>query len=149
MREHEQESTFKWDDQRISAKDFYDLLAKYLTKYVRIEKLFIKKTLSDYPMGTLGNPVHEEICIYSRDYEYHIVIRDEKNRNYLGAGYSCRISLPGEDWHRGNDLYDGRLTLGTFFGILEDIISNELVAIENYTLSDHDNPIVEFEDMDE
>jgi hypothetical protein len=67
------------------------------------------------------------IKLYTNDYEYSINFRP--SRDYLGAGFSCRKTLPGENWHRGNDLPDGPANGSTMKKIIYSIISNELVKL--------------------
>lgn len=50
-------------------------------------------------------------------------------QGYLGCIGNTRKPRAGEDWTRGNDLRDGPLSEETWFGILGDIISYELVRV--------------------
>ena len=45
--------------------------------------------------------------------------------NYLGAGASTRMPRPGEDWSRGNDLPDGKISKDVLYGILGSIVFYE------------------------
>ena len=61
---------------------------------------------------------------------YSITARDsEDDAGYLGCIASTRKPRAGEDWTRGNDLDDGDLTKETWYRILGDIISYEMVKV--------------------
>lgn len=69
------------------------------------------------PLSTLG--------FYTDNNSYYI----HYNQNYLGCIASSRKPRAGEDWHRGNDLADGKFSEETWRRILGDIVSYELVKI--------------------
>lgn len=50
---------------------------------------------------------------------------------YLGCVSTTRKPRAGEDWSRGNDLADGPLTERTWYRILGDIISYEMVRVHH------------------
>jgi hypothetical protein len=76
--------------------------------------------------------------IYTRLNEYHIVAVQEtinnKFKSYLGCTCTSRIREPGEDWNRGRDLKDGKLSRYTWEKIKDDILWHELVQISPYIL---------------
>lgn len=77
----------------------------------------------------LGQRVHvicnnEErftIRIYTSKHSYQIVA----TKDYLGCTTSTRMSRPGENWTRGNDLPDGRFSKETLYCILCSIVFYE------------------------
>jgi len=75
---------------------------------------------------------------YTRLFEYHIVAVQEttndKYKSYLGCTCTSRMKKPGEDWNRGRDLKDGKLSRSTWEGIKDDILWHELVPISPYIL---------------
>jgi len=69
--------------------------------------------------------------IYTDGNEYNI----RAHADYLGCIVNSRKPRPGEDWHRGNDLADGKLNYETWNRILRDIIAYELKSISDYILN--------------
>lgn len=64
---------------------------------------------------------HYQAQFCTSRYKYSIAAREGKGRkSYLGCIVSERFSI------KGNDLADGPLTKGTWFSILEDIVSYEM-----------------------
>jgi len=66
----------------------------------------------------------------------HITFYSEKNSysisawyDYLGCMYSLRSPVPSEEHTRGGDLSDGDFTIGTWYKIMLDIVSHELLDI--------------------
>ena len=47
-------------------------------------------------------------------------------KGYLGCGGDSRKPRPGEDWHRGNDLPDGKYSKKTFDAIARAIVAYEI-----------------------
>jgi hypothetical protein len=78
------------------------------------------------------------VSFYTNMNEYHIVaveeIINDKYTSYLGCGCTSRLRLPGEDWNRGRDLKDGKLSIETWEKIKDDILWCELVPISPYVL---------------
>jgi len=71
------------------------------------------------------------VTFFTDGHSYHITAAE----NYLGCGASCRKPRPGEDWTRGSDLADGKLSDETWGRILRDIIVYELKTISDYVLN--------------
>lgn len=71
----------------------------------------------------VNEPGH--IYFYTNDNEYSITF----NKDYLGCIVSDRKPLPGENWTRSSDLCDGPFSHDTWLGIMNDILSVELVDI--------------------
>lgn len=74
------------------------------------------------------NPYHR-IKIYTFINYYTISATEEDDGGYLGCVSTARKSRPGEDWLRGNDLPDGKLTKETWDNIIRGIICYELEDI--------------------
>lgn len=68
--------------------------------------------------------------LFTEKYRYSIVGR--KDGSYLGCTNSVRAPNPGEDWTKGNDLADGPFSKETLEQIKSDIISCELLKIDNH-----------------
>lgn len=67
---------------------------------------------------------------YTNDHYYSIVAIDRDDEDgYLGCITSCRKPRAGEDWTRGNDLPDGKLTRETWENIKDGIIRYEIVKL--------------------
>lgn len=62
------------------------------------------------------------IRIYTSKHKYQISAR---NGTYLGCTASTRMSRPGEDWTRGNDLPDGEFSEETLARIFRSIVFYE------------------------
>jgi len=69
-----------------------------------------------------------EIVMYTDTYKYSIIANER--HNYLGASYSARKQLAGENWLRGGDLSDGTYNKDTCDKIVNSIIANELVPLK-------------------
>lgn len=69
-----------------------------------------------------------EIVMYTETYKYSIIANER--HNYLGASYSARKLLAGENWLRGGDLSNGKYNKDTCDKIIQAIISNELVPLK-------------------
>jgi hypothetical protein len=71
------------------------------------------------------------VNIYTDNYKYRInaVEKLEGEKSYLGCTVSSRKPLAGEDWTRGNDLADGKLTRETWERIKDHIIGYELIEL--------------------
>jgi len=63
-------------------------------------------------------------CTAAHTYHLHFT------GTYLGATATSRITRPGEDWNRGNDLPDGKFNRKTFDNIIRAVVGYELVALE-------------------
>lgn len=83
--------------------------------------------------GEEGYEHRYKIRLYTNDYIYSIIAIDGKqggrDKSYLGCVVSSRKMRPGETWHRGNDLSDGKLCIETWNKIKNDIIGYELVDL--------------------
>lgn len=75
-----------------------------------------------------NHPYHR-IQFFTFTNRYTIYAVERPDGGYLGCGASSRKSRPGEDWFRGNDLPDGKLTKDTWNKILHGIICYELEDI--------------------
>lgn len=51
------------------------------------------------------------------------------NDGYLGCTAVSRRWRAGEDWHRGADLIDGKLTPDTWHALVSDILAYEMVEV--------------------
>lgn len=63
---------------------------------------------------------------FTEKHEYTIRISPD----YIGGGLNCRYEEPLEDWHRGNDLVDGKCTKETLLSVFADILYNELISVK-------------------
>lgn len=71
-----------------------------------------------------------EVVIYTDTNSYKIYANSEElGVGYLGCISSARKPRAGESQTRGNDLADGPLTKETWYNIIGDILSYELVKI--------------------
>lgn len=79
-----------------------------------------------------------EVKIYTLINEYTILcISTARDYFYLRCSASCRLCRPGEDWHRGNDLPDGKMCEETWRRILTGIVRYESQYIQKgVTLDD-------------
>lgn len=74
-----------------------------------------------------GYKLKKKVAFYTKEHKYFIVaIEDEDGDGYLGCVVSARKYRPGETWHRGNDLPDGKFTTETLEQIKNKIIAYEL-----------------------
>ena len=71
------------------------------------------------------------VYLYTATNSYSIVAKVRDDGGYLGCISKCRKQRPGEDWNRGNDLPDGKLTKETWLRILKGIICYELQDISS------------------
>lgn len=67
--------------------------------------------------------------IYTDTNWYSVTAVENDKGGYLGCIAKCRKPRAGEDWHRGNDLPDGHLTLETYRNIFLAIVRYELVKV--------------------
>lgn len=95
-------------------KDFFDNINRW-SKY-QGNRTVVRR----YNDGTYA------IKLCSEKHEYCISVHND----YIGCVYNCRYRKPLEDWHRGNDLKDGKLNTETIDGILWDILRTELIPIK-------------------
>ena len=73
--------------------------------------------------------VQQRIALFTDNNEYQIVARFGCAQTYLSCMAKSRKPRAGEDWHRGSDLADGQFTYETWFRILAEIVSYELVPV--------------------
>lgn len=78
-----------------------------------------------------GRKFEQRVAIYSDNQQYMIHARwgFGEGTGYLGCIAQSRKPRAGEDHHRGSDLTDGPFTYGTWFAILGDIVSYEMVQL--------------------
>lgn len=69
--------------------------------------------------------------LYTETYEYQVSARVDDETSSLGCIARARRTRPGEDWHRMNDLPDGKLNRDTWDNILAAIVGYELRVIGN------------------
>ena len=86
-----------------------------------------KESLTKHPQ----NHPYYRIEIFTFTNRYTIYAVERPDGGYLGCGATSRKSRTGEDWLRGNDLPDGKLTKDTWNKILHGIICYELEDISN------------------
>ncbi len=75
------------------------------------------------------------VHLFTKTNCYTIVAKfyDNERRSYLGCIAVSRKPRAGEDWNRGNDLPDGKLTEKTWRRILAGIVRYELQSIHRQT----------------
>jgi hypothetical protein len=84
-----------------------------------------------HPCGG-GGETYKRWHIFTDTNRYSINVHVHADgRGYLGCLASCRKPRAGEDWHRGSDLADGPLSMGTWHRILADIVSYEMVKVHD------------------
>lgn len=73
-----------------------------------------------------------KVQLYSATNRYSIngYVNPETNANYMGGYSESRAARPGEDWTRGNDLSDGDFDYFTWTSIMADILSCELLNVQ-------------------
>ena len=81
----------------------------------------------DLDYGVVGGDEHFKIYLYTESNKYAIYAREYTNNDYDYLGCMCqsRRQRPGEDWFRGRDLPDGRITEKTWREILMAILRTE------------------------
>lgn len=100
--------------------------ANNIGRYATNQNVHVKEYSDSSDGGTYS------FRIYTSDNSYSITARTYSNgKSYLGCIASSRKPRAGEDWTRGNDLADGKLSIETWNNILSDIISYELVKVTN------------------
>lgn len=89
--------------------------------------------------GESGSPDEQEynISIFTFTNEYRIVAKERADGGYLGCIAKCRYPRAGENWCRGNDLPDGKLTEETWQEILAGIVRYELQTIPQTMSTDN------------
>lgn len=76
-----------------------------------------------------GNNTAVTLTLYSSEYQYTITVSEDSE--YMHAIMSDRAPIPGETWTRSMDLIDGDYSKETFDAIMGQILSYELLKIEN------------------
>lgn len=118
---------FKQFMRRFARETFRDNLNKLYKKEDVLE--WAKTDLSHSPLNTIlikeYNDTTLKFYIYTNNNRYCIVACDD-DKTYLGCTSISRMSRPGEDWQRGNDLPDGRINKETWYNILKGILRYEL-----------------------
>ena len=72
------------------------------------------------------------VRIYTAVNCYSIIAKEKaEGPGYLGCTAISRMPRAGEDWHRSNDLADGPLNVRTWYKILADIVSYEMVKVHD------------------
>ena len=98
----------------------------------------IKSAILDKgPSSFFDDEDHGEVRInvFTNVNEYSITAKWRPDHNYLGCIASSRKCRAGEDWSRGRDLADGRLTTETWHQILADIVSYEMVKLHGVPMA--------------
>jgi len=96
-------------------------------------KYFFKEIKGFISEGQL----HREFCFFTDQFKYRIYAIDRPNEGgYLGCQVSSRKMRAGEDWSRGNDLFDGPFMIETWFKILNSIVNYELVKLSEFKQPD-------------
>lgn len=108
--------------------DLNTLLAEWVRRY---SEFTTHVKLCQFERVTLDGETecHQTVCIYTENQEYAISARWGHERGYLGCIARARKPRAGEDHRRGSDLADGPFTYETWFRILADIVSYELVRL--------------------
>lgn len=76
------------------------------------------------------------IKLFTEDYTYIISANWRENSpQYLGCVIDSRKARAGEDWMRGNDMWDGHFCRETWNKIKDDIINNEMKGIAKYIVN--------------
>jgi hypothetical protein len=70
------------------------------------------------------------VNLFTNSNRYRISAVLDENHSYLGCTTSSRKWEPGEDWHRGNDLPDGKFSEVTWNSIKNGILGYELIELE-------------------
>ena len=74
--------------------------------------------------------------LFMENYEYCIkAIWREYTPRYLDCVSDSRKPRAGENWNRGNDMYDGHFCRETWNKIKDDIISHEMKGIAKYIVN--------------
>ena len=72
------------------------------------------------------------VRFFTNDYSYsiHVHWKQTMEDSYLGCTVTSRKPRPGESWHRGNDLPDGKYNDETWNDILRGIVSYEMKTLQ-------------------
>lgn len=103
-------------------------LKEYIRKIPRYTRYGTNRELEEVLEKTITETSYD-FSIFTQTNEYLINAVEKENGGYLGCVSRCRKSRAGEDWRRGSDLADGKLSVETWYKILEDIIGHELVKV--------------------
>ena len=77
-----------------------------------------------------------DIKLFTKDYYYIISANwKEYTPQYLGCIINSRKARAGEDWMRGDDMWDGHFCRETWNKIKDDIISREMKGIAKYIVN--------------
>lgn len=71
---------------------------------------------------SLQNGTLRHVIFATTKNNYHLTFKD----TYLGLTVTSRVTRPGEDWTRGNDLHDGSFSEETLDTALKDVLFYEL-----------------------
>ena len=122
-------------------KDFLEKI-KDLARYGNIDSVAL---IGTYPRDLPISPHHFRVYFYTNDNEYCIVAKfvgyaikgsiddpnhDAYKESYLGCTVKTRKNRPGETWHRGNDLPDGKYCTQTWNDILNGILRYEIKTLQ-------------------
>lgn len=102
--------------------DGYEFIREYIEKinwWHNNDRVAILKSTKDEKAYILK--------LFSDDNEYRIYITP----TYIGGSSSCRKREPLEDWHRGDDLPDGKCIASTMEKIIYAILHNELIPYDD------------------
>lgn len=84
----------------------------------------------DQQVEPLGGVFEQRAAIYTDNQQYMLHAKwGGDGPGYLGCMARSRKPRAGEEQHRGSDLTDGPFTYGTWFAILGDIVSYEMVQL--------------------
>lgn len=101
------------------------------SSWISEDKIQIVEFVRNRDYSKLRFKLYTAAHVYSISAEYGQASEKDYFHNYLGCGGSTRYYRAGEDWTRGNDLPDGKLTKETFRNILGAIVGYELVKLES------------------
>jgi len=109
-------------------EEFKEVLATF-GKFSNFEKQIDVQTKFDIHSDEDEEKIFA-VDIYTDRHKYNIKAVERKNgKSYLGCIADSRKPNAGEKHTRGNDLADGTLSLETWYKILGDIVSYELVPL--------------------
>lgn len=77
-----------------------------------------------------GGAMEMRFRVFKATHCYNITAKSYgRGRGYLRCEATSTKWLPGEEWCRGNDLYDGRLTTETFEKIIRNVLGYEFLPL--------------------
>jgi len=111
-----------------SHKSNYELLGEWieeLSGFIMKDEFLMEIPFNEDEINTNG----VKYRFYTDQHQYTITALDGPDGGFLGAVAICRKMVPGENFHRGDDLFYGPFRKDTWDRIIKDIVSYELIRV--------------------